>query len=150
MTSARSRVNRHLARMKKGLIAASFLSLAPSVVACDPGPPPAHPAVEPSTATVRAEGVIEAVLLPPQGGWRVSEVEVEGAKIVSRSGDDKLLLALRRSEPKQGETTVLSADEPIKIKVHYTNQEHEEVLTFTIDAKGTEPDGTTVKVDASW
>lgn len=141
MTSARNRVNQKLAYLKRGLIAASFLSLAPSVVACDPGPPPANPSLEPSTATVRAEGVVEAVIQPPQGGWRVSEVEVDGAKLLSRNGDDKLLLAMKRSEPKQGETTVLGADEPIKIKVHYTNQGHEEVLTFTIDAKGPQARG---------
>lgn len=83
--------------------------------------PPLTPSSEASTATAEDEGVISAKLMPPQGEWKVSEVEVKNAKMLSRDGDSPLVLRFERSKPKMGETTVEGADEPIEVTVVYTD-----------------------------
>lgn len=88
--------------------------------------PPLTPSSEPSTATAEDEGVISAKLMPPQGDWKVSEVEVKNAKMVSRDGDAPLVLRFERSKPKMGETTVEGADEPIEVTVVYSDKKTRE------------------------
>ncbi len=91
-------------------------------VACGSAAPPLTPSSEPSTATAEDEGVISAKLMPPQGDWKVSEVEVKNAKMISRDGDAPLVLRFERSKPKMGETTVEGADEPIEVTVVYMDK----------------------------
>lgn len=116
------------------LAALAFTPLA--LTGCGPGVLPLTPSGEPSTATADEEGVIAVTLMPPAGAWVPNEVEVENARLVSRDGDDPLRLSLERSKPKQGETTVLGADEPIRITVVYLDKKTREKgrLVFLVDA----------------
>lgn len=95
-------------------------------VACGSAAPPLTPSSEPSTATAEDEGVISAKLIPPQGDWKVSEVAVKNAKMISRDGDAPLVLRFERSKPKMGETTVEGADEPIEVTVIYMDKKTRE------------------------
>lgn len=118
MTRTRESVLRHYAKVRAGIAFASACALAPSVVACDPMPRPATaPAIQPATAVMASDSEVEARLHPPAGEWRVGEVRVKNAKLVSRDGESPLVLRMVRSQPGFGETTVEGADEPIEVTV---------------------------------
>ncbi|NUP11290.1 MAG: hypothetical protein HOW73_35030 [Polyangiaceae bacterium] len=126
---------------------------APTIAGCASEPKAALTASsEPSTAVLGPDSVIQVRLMPPQGEWVVKEVEIENAKLVSRDGDAPLQLSIRRSEPKQGETTVEGADEPAAITVTYgdkkTGERGQVIYRVAVPTKTDE--GTSVPVTVEW
>lgn len=117
-------------------LVACALVLAPVALGCGPGIPALQPSAEASTASSDEEGVVSVRLTPPDGDWVPNEVSVENAKLVSRDGDAPLQLSVQRSKPKQGETTVEGADEPIRITVTYISKKTKEKgqLVFLVAA----------------
>lgn len=137
-TQLRSEASTLLRQMTRAhLLVVAALALVPfALTGCGPDVPPLTPSSEPSTASADEEGAIAVTLLPPAGDWLPNAVEVENARLVSRDGDEPLRLTLERSKPKQGETTVLGADEPIKITVIYLDKKTRAKgrLVFLVDA----------------
>jgi hypothetical protein len=107
-----------------------------TLLACGPSGRALQPAGEPSTASAEEEGIVSAKLSGPGDGWKLTEVEVENAKLVSRDGDAPLALRFERSKPKQGETTVEGADEPIRVTITYVDRKSGEQgrIVYLIDA----------------
>jgi hypothetical protein len=140
MTRTRESVLRHYAKVRAGIAFASVCALAPSVVACDPLPKPiVAPSTEPPTAVMASDTEVEARLYPPKGDWRIGEVEVKNAKLLSRDGESPLVLRMARSQPGVGETTVEGADEPIQITVTWRDKATKDVQATTVFKLTTSP-----------
>lgn len=155
MTRTREKVVRHYARLRTGIAIAGAFSLAPSVVACDPAPRPAvAPASEPATAVMSSDTEVEARLYPPKGSdWRIGEVEVKNAKLLSRDGESPLVLRMVRSQPGMGETTVEGADEPIEVTVTWVdkaNKSAKATALFKLTTSPTAKRGENVPVTTEW
>lgn len=155
MTRTREKVVRHYAKVRAGLAIVSAFALAPSVVACDPLPKPSvSRSSEPATAAMASDTEVEARLYPPKGSdWRIGEVEVKNAKLVSREGESPLVLRLVRSQPGVGETTVEGADEPIEVTVTWRDKSSKSVEATAVFKLKTSPNakqGEGVSVDAQW
>jgi len=151
MSAPRSRVTNHLKSIRAGAIFAGACVVTPSVVACDPLPPPPNvtPSTEPSVATMHGGSVIEARLFAPQGDWKIVDVEVENAKMLSHTGTAPLALELKRSTAKTGETAVEGGDEPILVRVHYRDPTGAVVvMAYEIPMAGDADQGTEAAVSA--
>jgi hypothetical protein len=142
---------------RKSLLSSALLVVfanlaAPSIVGCSSEPKVALQAsTEPSTAVMGPDEIIRATLQPPQGEWKMKEVEVVNAQLVSRDGDAPVEISMRRSKPKQGETTVEGADEPAEVTVTYADPKGQRAKVIYRVAVPTKTDeGTSVPVTVEW
>jgi hypothetical protein len=155
MTRMREKVVRHYAKVRAGIAFASVCALAPSVVACEPRPlPSVSQSSEPATAAMASDTEVEARLYPPKGSdWRIGEVLVKNAKLLSRDGESPLVLRMARSQPGMGETTVEGADEPIEVTVTWVdkaNKSAKATAVFKLTTSPTAKQGENVPVDTQW
>lgn len=143
-------------KLKSAAAFALCFAFAPGLVACDPlpPPPPASPSTEASTAAVGEDGIVTVILQPPKGEWARKGVSVDNAKIVDKSiGAAHLELQLERSKPKEGETTVEGANEPIVVTIQYALKGGDgsvRKVTYTIPAFADTKPGAAVQVDVVW